>query len=122
MFDRCFAQRQFLEVIDIAAPISTTTDAPLFAFDPEWLAICRAFHPWLSTTRLQPAFPEEAEARALVAQERTWVDANVKTDERGALPIGDCQTFAMTAPGPGSEGRNKLRQRWSIHIYFHFFC
>lgn len=115
--DKCLPQRQFLEVIDIAAPLSTT-DAPLFAFDPEWLAICRAFHPWLSMTRQQPVFPEEAEARALVAQERAWVDANVKTDERGSLPIGDCQTFAMTAPGPGSEGRNKLRQRWSIHIYF----
>ncbi|KJA21674.1 hypothetical protein HYPSUDRAFT_216219 [Hypholoma sublateritium FD-334 SS-4] len=120
--DKCLPQREFLEVIDIAAPISTT-DAPLLAFDPEWLAICRAFHPWLSTTRQQPAFPAEAEARALVAQERAWVDANVKADARGALPIGDCQTFKMTAPGPGSEGANKLRQPpWYTNPQTEVFC
>ncbi|KJA13064.1 hypothetical protein HYPSUDRAFT_209851, partial [Hypholoma sublateritium FD-334 SS-4] len=102
--DKGLPQREFLEVIDIAAPISTT-DAPLLAFDPEWLTI--------------------SEARALVAQERAWVNANVKADARGALPIGNCQTFKMTTPVPGSEGEgaNKLRQPpWYTNPQTEVFC
>jgi lariat debranching enzyme len=138
--DKCLPRRQFLEVVDIPAPIasaqpqpgeaadsdSTTSDTssehrmPLLSFDPEWLAICRAFHPFLSTTRQQPAFPDEAEARALVAKEREWVAQNVPVDARGEIPVLEHQVFTMTAPGPGSEGPNKFRQR-TLTFMFSFF-
>lgn len=93
---------------------------PTLTFDPEWLAITRAFHPWLSTTRHQPAFPDEAEARALVAKELEWVRANVPKNERGEILVREWQSFVMTAPGPGMEGGDKFRQReFCIGIAFH---
>lgn len=91
---------------------------PVLSFDPEWLAITRAFHPWLSTTYHQPSFPEEAEARALVAKELDWVKANVATNKWGEIPVLDHQTFVMTAPGPGTEGGNKFKQRECSVISF----
>ncbi|KAF5340653.1 hypothetical protein D9611_007519 [Ephemerocybe angulata] len=106
--DKCLPQRQFLEVIDIEAPLSNPTAA--LAFDPEWLAINRAFHPWFSTTRSQRPFPEEAEARAMIAKELEWVNANVKRNDDGVIPVDDWQTFVQTAPGPGSEGALKFKQ------------
>ena len=84
---------------------------PVLSFDPEWLAISRAFHPWLSTTHHQPSFPEEAEARAMVSKELEWVIENVEQDERGDILVSDYQTFTITAPGPGSEGNGKFKQR-----------
>ena len=89
----------------------TDSVQPVLSFDPEWLAINRAFHPWLSTTRHQPSFPEEAEARAMVSKELEWVIHNVKQDERGDILVSEYQTFSFTAPGPGSEGEAKFKQR-----------
>ena len=87
------------------------TPPPLLSYDPEWLAITRAFHLYLSLTRQQSRFPEESEARALIAGAAKWVEKHVKTDEQGAIPVAHPQTFVMTAPGPGSEGPAKSRQR-----------
>jgi lariat debranching enzyme len=84
---------------------------PVLSFDPEWLAISRAFHPLLSTTRKQPSFPEEADARAMVSKELEWVIQNLKQDERGDILVSDYQTFVVTASGPGSEGDAKFKQR-----------
>jgi lariat debranching enzyme len=80
-------------------------------FDPEWLAITRAFHPYLSTTRDQPAFPDETQARDMVRRELEWVTQNIVTHPKGSLSVADCQRFAMTAPGPGQEGNAKMKQR-----------
>ncbi|KAF9480797.1 DBR1-domain-containing protein [Pholiota conissans] len=134
--DKCLPRRQFLEVVDIDAPLSsqdsTTTQStisssghpmPLLSFDPEWLAITRAFHPFLSTTRQQPTFPDEAEARALVAKEREWVAQNIPVDARGEIPVSEHQVFVMTAPGPGSEGKNKFQQPpWYTNPQTEAFC
>ncbi|KAJ2919126.1 hypothetical protein MD484_g1285, partial [Candolleomyces efflorescens] len=106
--DKCLPQRQFLEVVDVDVP--SPNPNPLFSFDPEWLAINRAFHPWFSTAPHQRAFPDEQEARAMVSKELEWVNANIKKDENGVIPVEDWQSFAQTAPGPGSEGANKHRQ------------
>jgi lariat debranching enzyme len=83
---------------------------PLLSYDPEWLSITRAFHSYLSLTRQQSRFPEESQARSLVARAAKWVEKNVKTDEQGEIPVADHQTFVMTAPGPGSEDP-AIRQR-----------
>ncbi|KAH9483024.1 Lariat debranching enzyme [Psilocybe cubensis] len=105
--DKCLPRRQFLEVIDIDTPTPSPDEGPVLTFDEEWLAITRAFHPWLSTTRHQPPFPDEADARGIVARERAWVRENVRS-----LAVSECQSFARTAPGPGHEGGNKFKQRW----------
>ncbi|PPQ63894.1 hypothetical protein CVT24_010361 [Panaeolus cyanescens] len=123
--DKCLPRRQFLEVIDVETSLSPADqDAALsFAFDPEWLAICRAFHPLLSTTRHQPAFPDEADARSMVAKELDWVSENIKTDASGEIPISDYQTFAMTAPGPGTEGQARFQQPpWYTNPQTESFC
>ena len=91
---------------------------PKFEFDPEWLAIVRAFHPYLSTTHLQPSLPDAAQAADSLKKASDWVKQNV-----GDKSILGCQTFWMTAPGPedpGREGPNRFRQRSYSH---HFpFC
>ncbi|KAF8901740.1 lariat debranching enzyme, C-terminal domain-containing protein [Gymnopilus junonius] len=125
--DKCLPRRDFLEVIDIDTTNTNIAKAeahvPLLSFDPEWLAITRAFHPWLSTTRHQPSFPEEIEARALVASELEWVEKNVEKDTNGAIPVMEHQSFAMTAPGPGSEGADKSKQPpWYTNPQTEAFC
>lgn len=92
---------------------------PKLTFDPEWLAITRAFHPYMSTRRRQADYPDEATARASVAEEMKWVKSNVQNQKTnsseaslgGIRSILDCQTFVQTAPGPGSEGAQKNQQR-----------
>ncbi|CAA7260148.1 unnamed protein product [Cyclocybe aegerita] len=109
--DKCLPKRQFLEAVPLQSPSSGEDyHPPRLSFDPEWLAIARAFHPWLSTLRKQAPFPEESEARAMVARELAWIELNVRRDEHGEIPVFDHQTFVMTAPGPGSEGPEKNRQ------------
>jgi lariat debranching enzyme len=108
--DKCLPKRQFLEVrhlilacrtladglkcytqvVDIPVPeqwatsVSTTSDgtscAPVLEFNPEWLAITRAFHPWFSTTRNQPSFPDENEARSAVTASMQWVVENLQSE------------------------------------------
>ena len=48
------------------SPTSATSSrhAPVLAFDPEWLAITRAFAPHMSVAHTQAAYPAEADARA----------------------------------------------------------
>jgi len=67
-------------------------------------------------TRQQSRFPEESQARSLVARAAKRVEKNVKTDEQGEILVADHQTFVMTAPGPGSEGP-ALRQRERFFMY-----
>lgn len=139
--DKCLPRREFMEVCSFTllqrAPsdvliqvidVPTASDGsampgqrciPRLTFDPEWLAITRAFHPYLSTRRRQADYPDEETARANVAEEMEWVKSNVHDKEAsssdaslpGIRSILDCQTFVQTAPGPGSEGAQKNQQR-----------
>ncbi|KIM43939.1 hypothetical protein M413DRAFT_9238 [Hebeloma cylindrosporum] len=131
--DQCRPEAHFLEVIDMEIqpsdqPLPSTSGlpgpSPLLSYDPEWLAITRAFHSYLSLTRQQSNFPEEAEARALVAQAAKWVEENVKTNEQGEIPVADHQTFVMTAPGPGSQepGAKVQQPPWYGNPQTDAFC
>ncbi|RXW18345.1 hypothetical protein EST38_g7511 [Candolleomyces aberdarensis] len=106
--DQCLPERKYLEVIDIDVPSPNPT--PVISFDPEWLAINRALHQWFSTTQYQPPLPDEQEARAMVAKELEWVNANIEKDEHGFIPVEDWQTFVKTAPTLGSDGDVKEEQ------------
>jgi lariat debranching enzyme len=124
--DKCLPNREYLEVIDRSSAICNlrrlippaqvidfdlTNEVspgsprlpPALRFDPEWLAISRAFHPWLSTSRSQRPFPVEEKARSMIAQELQWVSENVPRKLDGAFLVSECQTFITTAPGPGPE-------------------
>ncbi|KAF9493420.1 DBR1-domain-containing protein [Pleurotus eryngii] len=120
--DKCLPGRQFLEVIDIPTssdnvlsppPTPPSPAKPTLQYDPEWLAITRAFDPYFSLRVQQLPFPEEAEARAMVAKELAWVEANLNggngSDGR-CKNVQECQQFVMTAPGPGAEGGQARQQ------------
>ncbi|KAL0581113.1 lariat debranching enzyme [Marasmius crinis-equi] len=108
--DKCLPKRDFLEVVDI--PVDESQDASDLCFDPEWLAISRAFQPWFSLQKhSRKSFPQEYEAREMVAKELEWVKANVLKDDSGRLPVSRVQQFVRTAaPGSGSEGAQKYKQ------------
>ncbi|KZV99020.1 DBR1-domain-containing protein [Exidia glandulosa HHB12029] len=93
--DKCLPKRSFLEVVDIRTPIPVEATGPVLTFDPEWLAISKALHPFLSTSRSQLPLPSEETAKKLVDKEREWIAENV-----GSLDIADVQVFTMTAPAP----------------------
>lgn len=136
--DKCLPRRQFLEVSSamlMSQPyaetflkvidVPTSSDAahnpneryvPKFTFDPEWLAITRAFHPLLSTNDSQPPFPDESTARASIAKELSWIKEHVGVN--GILDVQECQQFIMTAPGPGSEGKDIMQQRKILYTEF----
>ncbi|KAJ3473927.1 hypothetical protein NLI96_g12748 [Meripilus lineatus] len=93
--DKCLPKRQFLEVVDVPIPAdfippdSSAASVPgqssaansdntvTLSFDPEWLAITRAFQPFLSMTRTNAPYPDEAQAREAVSRELEWVQKNV---------------------------------------------
>lgn len=107
--DKCLPRRQFLEIVDVPAP--TESDAPTLAFDVEWLAITRAFAPYMSTSARQPAFPDEPAARAAVQSSLDWVRAQILAGEPdGVRRVADVQQFGETAPAPGApdaQGRSQ---------------
>jgi hypothetical protein len=100
------------------SPSPAPPQAPRLTYDPEWLAISRAFHPFLSLESRQRAFPLEERARALVSEARKWIVDDLARREPGAdledLEVGAVQEFVMTAPGPGKEeqmgGRRAQRE------------
>ncbi|CCM04282.1 uncharacterized protein FIBRA_06453 [Fibroporia radiculosa] len=114
--DKCLPKRQFLEVIDVPeSPMLSNlrpderNHLPVLSFDPEWLAITRAFHPYMPLNRLQMSYPAETEARKAVEKELEWVRRHV-LPESGIKKVDDCQTFITSAPPPGSEGASRKQQ------------
>jgi hypothetical protein len=92
-------------------------------FDPEWLAITRAFHPFMSTTLVQP-LPDESQVRQLIKKELEWIQQNIEKQDSmdGLVDIPVCQQFTMTASGPGEEGDNVHQQCvLSLPIILHVF-
>ncbi|KAJ7471318.1 lariat debranching enzyme, C-terminal domain-containing protein, partial [Mycena galericulata] len=137
--DKCGNKRQYLEVVDIPIPgPSAPADdkgkgkasaPPRLTYDPEWLAISRAFHPFLSLTHMQRAFPPEEAARALVTEARTWIEDDLRAREPGLdlddLEVGQVQEFTMTAPGPGREeemGGRRAQPPWYTNSQTVKFC
>ncbi|KAJ7714479.1 lariat debranching enzyme, C-terminal domain-containing protein [Mycena maculata] len=129
--DKCGNKRQYLEVVDIPIPADAKGKgtAPRLTYDPEWLAISRAFHPFLSLTQVQRAFPPEEAARALVAEARTWITDDLRKREPEMdvedLEVTQVQEFGMTAPGPGREdemGGRRAQPPWYTNSQTVKFC
>ncbi|KAH8117651.1 hypothetical protein DFH11DRAFT_1724631 [Phellopilus nigrolimitatus] len=121
--DKCLPRRHYLEVVEV--PSVESPETPRLTYDPEWLAITRAFHPYLSTARAQPRLPDATRAAELVTKELEWVMENVgdKESRDGLKDIRDCQVFWPTAPGPGNEGPNRFRPPpWYTNPQTEAFC
>ncbi|KAJ7489518.1 lariat debranching enzyme, C-terminal domain-containing protein [Mycena latifolia] len=142
--DKCGPKRQYIEVVDIPIPSSSPADSPAptndkgkgkastvprLTYDLEWLAISRAFHPFLALTQFQRAFPTEEAARALVADARTWITDDLRAREPSLdaedLEVTQVQEFVMTAPGPGREdemGGRRAQPPWYTNPQTVKFC
>ncbi|KAG1784852.1 lariat debranching enzyme, C-terminal domain-containing protein, partial [Suillus plorans] len=126
--DKCLPNREFMEVCHRCAYTSDESTmpgqrcVPKLTFDPEWLAISRAFHPFFSTRRRQADYPNEATARAMSNVRNNEVDSS-GVPLPGIRTILDCQTFVQSAPGPGSEGAQKNQQPpWYTNPQTTVFC
>ncbi|KAJ6460914.1 lariat debranching enzyme, C-terminal domain-containing protein [Mycena sanguinolenta] len=146
--DKCGNKREYLEVVDVpipSVPESSESSSspkgkekatppppsqqPRLTYDPEWLAISRAFHPFLSLTDRQSAFPLEDVARARVAEARTQITDDLRAREPELdiedLEVGQIQEFVMTAPGPGREeqmGGRRAQPPWYTNPQTLRFC
>jgi len=101
--DKCLPRRQFLEVVDIPTKEEgSSTEGPatvVLSYDPEWLAITRAFQPYLSRKREQAAYPEPDAARAAVAHEWDWVHTHALSKLGAECCVDACQRFVQGVDG-----------------------
>ncbi|RSH81388.1 hypothetical protein EHS25_006920 [Saitozyma podzolica] len=71
--DKCGPGKDFIQFTEIPTPAASTSTStsttPRLTFDPHWLAITRAFHPYLSTQFHQTPLPRPDELDALVSDE-----------------------------------------------------
>lgn len=112
-----------MQIVDVPEPPGripppgASKDATVLSFDPEWLAITRAFNPYMSTISPQSSYPDEATAREAVQMNLEWVQKNV-IEDRGITQVEDCQLFCETAPPPGKPEAQGRSQR----AYHYFPC
>lgn len=117
MEDVQIADHQFL---DIDAPNATAPGTPpKLMFDPHWLAISRALHPFLSTEYRQVPLPPQDQMDALIADElarieneglyvpsQQWTGDGVPelVWDKGPIEVERVQRFWPTAPAEGQPG------------------
>lgn len=102
--DKCLPHRSFLQILEIptTTPPPTLQSRNTLSYDPEWLAITRAFNPYLqispTTNQFIPELPQDPViVQSLIDKERKWVSENVKD-----LTIYP-EAFTRTAPAIGKE-------------------
>lgn len=100
--------------MDIDAPENSLP--PRLTFDPEWLAVVRAFDSYMTLTQNQHgSYPDHQAAIEAVSRELEWVKQNLP--EGGRQDVNDVQTFVITATGPTSETEKfKGQQRGIIAL------
>ena len=105
-----------MQIVDVPEPPAyvrppdASGTAPTLSFDPEWLAITRAFNPYMSTTSQQVTYPDEETAREAVRVNLEWVQRNV-VEGKNIVGVEDCQQFCETAPPPGQPEAKGRSQR-----------
>jgi lariat debranching enzyme len=116
--------RQFL---DIPTSHPSTSSPPRLTYDPEWLAITRALHPYLSTQYHQTPLPRSDQLDTVIAYELARIRSeglllpSVGWDgegppemvwEKGKVEVGRVQRFWLTAPAQGQPGGDP--SEWNI--------
>ncbi|ORY35359.1 lariat debranching enzyme, C-terminal domain-domain-containing protein [Naematelia encephala] len=132
--DKCGPGKDFIQFLDIPVPKpSPSSQPPRLTYDPHWLAISRAFHPYLSLEQRPSRLPTPDELDALVEHEvkrikedgllvpTTEEDGSVKLGwESGDIEIGRVQTFWPTAPAEGQPGGSATA--WYTNPQTEAFC
>jgi lariat debranching enzyme len=99
--DKILPNREFLQLLEVAPSNPPTTASVLqrplaLTYDPEWLAITRAFS---TTNPTAPSAPPSASPPSTMLEridaEAAWVDEHIVRADRLAVPTSD---FAVTAP------------------------
>ncbi|WVW85779.1 hypothetical protein I302_107817 [Kwoniella bestiolae CBS 10118] len=140
--DKCGPGKDFIQFFEIPTPSSSTSDQPpRLTYDPQWLAISRAFHPYLSTSIQQTALPRPDILKQLVSDELTRIkeegllvpSENVNADgtvdlvwAKGPIEVERVQKFWPTAPSqsqlpPGGDGGAGADQ-WYTNPQTEAFC
>ncbi|KAK4048773.1 lariat debranching enzyme [Microbotryomycetes sp. JL201] len=96
-------------------------ERPRLYFDPHWLAIVRAFSPYLSLDVRPKPFPDVSRHEQLVADALDWVRAHVGSNGDGKVEVDQIQQFAKTAPAPG-EGYDHMMPSWYTNPQTEAFC
>ncbi|KAK9424087.1 putative Lariat debranching enzyme [Seiridium unicorne] len=110
--DKCTPGRKYIQLSYIK-PITPADDAAqdlCLQYDPEWLAITRAFHQYLSIgdrTAKTPVNEGEAAYVEMIDKERAWVDANIVAKGKLTVPLN----FAITAPPHSPGDPDKVNQQ-----------
>jgi lariat debranching enzyme len=77
----------------------------MLCYDPEWLAITRAFQPYFSGERKQATYPSPDDAHAAVSREWDWVHTHVPPKlnlrDGDVWPVDACQRFVIRATPTG---------------------
>eukprot|EP00271_Cylindrocystis_brebissonii_P021941 TRINITY_DN8175_c0_g1_i1.p1 TRINITY_DN8175_c0_g1~~TRINITY_DN8175_c0_g1_i1.p1 ORF type:complete len:464 (+),score=100.68 TRINITY_DN8175_c0_g1_i1:370-1761(+) len=98
--DKCLPRRGFLQVIDF--PEITPQSPPQFEYDEEWLAITRAYHPFLPLSRGPAKYPSSP---LNLADHLEWVSKRLAERGGPAIPFN----FSMTAPAYDPRAKSNGR-------------
>jgi hypothetical protein len=95
---------------------------PTLFFDPHWLAIVRAFTPFMPLEVRATPLPPAARIPGMIAEALAWVRLNI--GDNGLKAVDDVQVFAQTAPPTrsfsGEEDTDITRAYLSSHRAVHF--
>lgn len=85
--DKCLPHRDFLQILDIEADHALSSN-PSLSYDPQWLAITKTFHPYLSTALKPQSLPTDENLQTYtyncsandsqIEANMNWVNENVK--------------------------------------------
>ncbi|KAH8678304.1 lariat debranching enzyme [Xylariales sp. PMI_506] len=98
--DKAMPGRKFIQLCylkPVTTPPTESTYQLRLEYDPEWLAITRVFHPYLTIGDREAKTPvNEGEAvyQPMIDKERLWVDENIVSKDKLAVPLN----FEFTAP------------------------
>ena len=105
--------------MDFDAP--ETSSPPRLTFDPEWLAVVRAFDPYMTLSQNQHgSYPDHQAAIEAVSRELDWVKQNLP--EGGRQDINDVQTFVITTTGPTPETQKAKGQQRRLVVFPRMRC
>jgi lariat debranching enzyme len=109
-----------------------STGPPRLQFDPEWLAISRAMHPFLPLASSAP-LPNPSQIETALTEARTWIKENiidtpydVQTLENGVtlqpLDIEQVQTFCFTAAPHDAPAEAQQPNQWYTNMQTEAFA
>ncbi|WWD18909.1 hypothetical protein CI109_103365 [Kwoniella shandongensis] len=134
--DKCMPGKDFIQFFEVSAPNpSPEGQSPRLTFDPEWLAISRAMHPYLSTKHSQTPLPPREAIQQLIQDEKDRIERDgllVPSEEerddgvvdlvweKGEIEIKRVQRFWPTAPAEGQPGGSA--SAWYTNPQTEAFC